>query len=629
MSFNGLAQYVNYLESNGDLCRVKCRVDPVLEITEIADRMVKNGGKALLFEDTGTQFPLLINALASDERMAAAIGRKSLQEAGDEILSLSEAMSGAHRLTTKLARLPRLLKYLKLAPHRRRGRGECQEVIAPVTDLNILPVLKCWPHDGGRYITLPLVHTRHPLTGKTNLGMYRMQVMGSDLTGMHWHRHHTGARHFEAWKKEGKRMPVTVTLGGDPVYTYAATAPMPEEIHEYLLAAFLRRTRVTLVKCLTNDLWVPADSDFVIEGYVDPTEELVKEGPFGDHTGFYSLADFYPSFHVTCITHRKNAVYPTTVVGVPPMEDNWISKATEKIFLAPVRLAVAHEISDMHMPAEGVAHNLVIISIDKTYPDQGMKVLSALFGAGQMMLSKYIIVVSSPTPANDYRKVAEAVFGNVRVNTDLLSTHGPLDVLDHSSDRFSMGGKLGIDATVKLPEERTVQNMSVPLLRFTDSEITEEVITGVRTMAEWSLPVVVLTIKKPSQGLDMKSLVAKLPAPLTAPGTVTIAVDDGADPGDLSMIAWLVTSNSDPSRDMYRIEGGALFFDATSKPGSLPPFPREWPNVVCSARPTIDLVDRRWKEYNIGEFYNSPSLRVLPLLKPGLASVETGSTAKK
>ena len=204
---------------------------------------------------------------------------------------------------------------------------------SPVNDLNILPVLKCWPHDGGRYITLPLVHTRHPVTGKVNLGMYRMQVMGSDITGMHWHRHKTGARHFEAWKKEGKRMPVTVTLGGDPVYTYAATAPMPEEINEYLLAAFLRRNRVTMVKCLTNDLWVPADSDFVIEGYVDPAEELITEGPFGDHTGFYSLADLYPRFHVTCITHRKNAVYPATIVGVPPMEDAWISKATEKIFL--------------------------------------------------------------------------------------------------------------------------------------------------------------------------------------------------------------------------------------------------------------------------------------------------------
>jgi len=309
-------------------------------------------------------------------------------------------------------------------------------------------------------------------------------------------------------------------------------------------------------------------------------------------------------------------------VGVPPMEDAWISKATEKIFLAPVRLAIAPEIRDMHMPAEGVAHNLVIISIDKTYPGQGMKVLNALFGAGQMMFSKYIIVVSSPTAANDYKGVAEAVFGNVRNNIDLLLTHGPLDILDHSSDRFSMGGKLGIDATVKLPEERSAARGSAPLLLLTDTEITSEVITGVRTMAEWSLPVVVLTIKKPPEGLDMGNLVKSLKAPLTNPGTVTVAVDHGADAEDTSMIMWLVTGNSDPSRDFYRLKGGAIFIDATSKPGSLPPFPREWPNVVCSDAGTIELVDRRWKDYNIGEFRKSPSLRVLPLLRPGQASVE-------
>ncbi len=218
---------------------------------------------------------------------------------------------------------------------------------------------------------LPLVHTRNPVTLKTNVGMYRMQVMGPNKTGMHWHRHKTGARHFEAWKEKGERMPVTVTLGGDPVYTYAATAPMPENIDEYLLAGFLRHKRVRLVKCLTNDLWVPADSDFVIEGYVDPSEEPVWEGPFGDHTGFYSLADWYPAFHVTCITHRRDAVYPATIVGVPPMEDAWIGKATEKIFLAPIRLAIAPEITDIHMPVEGVAHNLVIVKNSKRVSGTG------------------------------------------------------------------------------------------------------------------------------------------------------------------------------------------------------------------------------------------------------------------
>jgi 4-hydroxy-3-polyprenylbenzoate decarboxylase len=387
--------------------------------------------------------------------MAAAIGRSSLDDAGEEIFSLIESVSEASSLSGKLSRLPRMMHLLRLAPVRKRGRGECQEVVEMNPDLDRLPILKCWPHDAERFITLPLVHTRHPETGKSNLGMYRMQVMGKDVTGMHWHRHKTGAHHFEAWKRRGERMPVTVTLGGDPVYTYAATAPLPEDMSEYLLAAFLRRKRVTLVRCLTNDIWVPADSDIVIEGYVDPSEEPVTEGPFGDHTGFYSLADLYPRFHVTCITHRSNAVYPATVVGVPPMEDAWIGKATEKIFFAPIKLAIAPEIRELHMPVAGVAHNLVIVSIDKRYPGQGLKVLSALFGAGQMMLSKYIIVVSSGVSVTDYPAVAEALFGNVRFNTDLLLTRGPLDVLDHSSDSFSMGGKMGIDATVKLPEERT------------------------------------------------------------------------------------------------------------------------------------------------------------------------------
>jgi 4-hydroxy-3-polyprenylbenzoate decarboxylase len=629
MSFNGLSQFISFLESHGALARVECRVDPELEITEIADRLVKNGGKALLFENTGTGFPLLINAFASDQRMAAAIGRASLDEAGDEIFSLVEALSQARGISGKLSRLPGMMRLLTLSPARKRGRGECQEVVESDVDLSKLPVLKCWPHDGGRFITLPLVHTRHPVTGRTNLGMYRMQVMGKDVTGMHWHRHKTGARHFEAWKKKGGRMPVTVTLGGDPVYTYSATAPLPEDINEYLLAGFLRRKRVTFVRCLTNDLWVPADSDFVIEGYVDTAETPVTEGPFGDHTGFYSLADLYPVFHVTCITHRKKAVFPATIVGVPPMEDAWMGKATEKIFFAPIKLAIAPEIRELHMPVAGVAHNLVIVSIEKTYPGQGMKVLSALFGAGQMMLSKYIIVVSSNVRVYDYRAVAEAFFANVRFESDLLLTRGPLDVLDHSSDRFSMGGKLGIDATVKLPEERTAEYHSVPLRLLTDEEFTGDMITGMKTMADYALPVAVLTIRKPEEGLDMHRLAASLPAALTLAGNVIIAVDHGADADDPAMLTWLVTGNSDPGRDLYHLEGGAIFIDATSKTRSLPVFPREWPNVVCSDRETIGLVDRRWPEYGLGATVESPSLRLIPLVRPGRASVDTENNSAK
>ncbi len=300
-----------------------------------------------------------------------------------------------------------------------------------------------------------------------------------------------------------------------------------------------------------------------------------------------------------------------------------MGKATEKVFFAPIKLAIAPEIRELHMPGSGVAHNLVIVSIEKTYPGQGMKVLSALFGAGQMMLSKYIIVVSSNVPVTDYHAVAEEFFANVRFDSDLLLTRGPLDIIDNASDRFSMGGKLCIDATVKLSEERTGDYHSVPLLLLTDEEFTGNVITGMKTMAWHALPVAVLTISKPEEGLDMHLLAASLPSSLTTPGNVIIAVDDGADADDPAMLTWLVTGNSDPARDLYHLEGGAIFIDATSKTRSLPLFPRDWPNVVCSDQKTIELVDARWPEYGLGPVVESPSLRLLPLVRPGEASVET------
>ncbi len=449
-------------------------VDPVLEIAEITDRITKSGGKALLFENNGTGFPVLINAFGSDKRMAMALGMSNISDAaGDIEKAFSMVTDTPAGLLARIKALPGLLKIAGYLPSRTRSKGLCQQVIHEKPDLSILPVLKCWPHDGSRFITLPIVHTYHPETGKPNAGMYRMQVLDAATTGMHWQRHKTGANHFEAWKQTGKRMPVSVTLGGDPVYTYCATAPLPENISEYILAGFIRKKKVTLVKCITNDIYVPSDADIVIEGYVDPSEEFVMEGPFGDHTGFYSLADLYPVFHVTCITHSENAVYPATVVGVPPHEDAWLAKATEKIFLSPVRLAIQPEILDFHMPEAGVAHNLVIVRINKSYPGQGMKVISSLFGAGQMMFTKYLVVVSGSIDIRNYRKLAETIFSNTVFETDMIFTRGPLDVLDHSSDAFSFGGKAGIDATEKLPEElqaggRTNQKGNPPGEDFTD-----------------------------------------------------------------------------------------------------------------------------------------------------------------
>lgn len=622
MSFKGLSAFVKHLEEEEDLIRINCRVDTDLEITEIADRMVKSGGKALLFEDTGTSFPLLINAFASDSRIAAAIGRKSPEDAGDEILSLFEMVGKKGNLLGRLRDLPKMSRLLSIAPGRRMGKGTCQQVVIEKPDLSILPVIKCWPYDGGKFITLPLVHTKHAVTGQTNLGMYRMQIMGRDITGMHWHRHKTGARHYQSWKDEKKIMPVTVTLGGDPVYTYAATAPMPENIDEYLLAGFLRKKRVALVKCLTNDLWIPEDSDIVIEGYVDPSEGLVTEGPFGDHTGFYSLADLYPVFHVTCITHRKDAVYPATIVGVPPMEDAWFGKATEEIFLAPVKLALAPEIRDLHMPTAGVAHNIVLVSADKNYPGQGMKILSTLFGAGQMMFSKYIGVFRGETNLRDYDAIISQLLDNVRFNKDLLLTKGPLDILDHASDTYSLGGKLGIDATVKTWEEGDAENESAGTLRIEMSVFENKVITGTRLIDKYRTPVILLAVRKPAEGLFMKELVDSISGKINDEKMLVIAFDHGADLQDDYMIAWLASGNSDPGRDLYRLGARGLFVDATSKFGSLPPFPRKWPNIVCSDTTTIALVDRRWNDYKTGDFITSPSLKLLSLLHQGSSSAE-------
>ena len=316
-------------------------------------------------------------------------------------------------------------------------------------DLDRLPVLTTWPFDGGAFITFPVVHTLSEEKALHNMGMYRMQVFDKQTTGMHWHLHKGGAGHYQEYKKAGKRMPVTVTLGGDPAYTYAATAPLPENVDEYMLAGFLRKKQVKLVKCLTNDIYIPEDVDFVLEGYVDPAEELVTEGPFGDHTGYYSLADLYPKFHITKITHRKDAIYPATIVGIPPQEDAYIGLATERIFLAPIKLTMIPEMADMHMPPEGVFHNVVLASIKKSYPGQATKVMNALWGAGQMMFNKLLFIFDEQLKLTDYRQVLQAITDYTHPVDDVLFNRGPMDVLDHASRRFAEGGKMGWDATAK------------------------------------------------------------------------------------------------------------------------------------------------------------------------------------
>ncbi len=629
MPYSGLAEFVNKLESLGEVQRINTFVDPELEITEITDRITKSGGKALLFENNGSRFPLLINSFGSDRRMAMAMGISDIEEAGREIEILLGYFDSIHqpwKFITKNFR--RLLNLRSILPKKRKGRGKCQQVVINDPDLSILPVLKCWPYDGGKFITLPLVHTINADTGKKNLGMYRMQILDDKSTGMHWHRHKTGATHFESWKKKGKPMPVTVTLGGDPVYTYAATAPLPENIDEYMLAGFLRGKRVELVKCLTNELFVPADADIVIEGFVDPSDDLIWEGPFGDHTGFYSLADWYPRFRVTCITHRSNAIYPATIVGVPPQEDYWLGKATEKLFLKPLKLTMMPEIIDLHLPAAGVAHNLVLVKITKKYPGQGQKILSSLFGAGQMMFSKYIVVVSSDVDLEDYNSLIREIVVNTDPAFDFMMTSGPMDVLDHASDVESYGGKLGIDATVKTLEELKGRKISYYSNDISDfalpSDSAYSHIKFNSTLIDLGIPVIILS-GLTEELKEVEKIISELRRKVVFEGRFLLfaIVDKEVDIYDSFTVMWQLLGNTDPRRDIVVCAEGEVIVDARIKAGHSH-FSRDWPNVVASLPSTIEKIDQIWGETGLGNFVKSPSKKYGALTHGESATVSYG-----
>lgn len=453
MAFKDLHEFVAVLENKGLLHRVTTLVDPVLEITEITDRISKKGGPALLFERVkGSPYPVLINAFGSFERMSLALGVQQLDEIGARISKMLELQDLTGSLLDKMKFLPRLAEMGSWVPKMVR-KAPCQEVILRDEDatLNIFPILKCWPGDGGRYITLPLVFTKDPETGGRNLGMYRLQVFDGKTTGMHWHVHKNGAENYRRHQKIGQRMEVAVALGGDPATIYAATAPLPHGIDEMLFAGFLRSEPVEMVKCVTVDLEVPAQADIILEGYVDLDEQRV-EGPFGDHTGYYSLADYFPVFHIRCITHRKDAIYPATIVGKPPMEDCYLAKATERIFLPLLKMFIP-EIVDINLPLEGVFHNCAVVSIKKSYPGQAKKVMCAIWGMGQMMFTKMIIVVDEHVNVQDMSEVWWRVYNNTDPKRDFMMVDGPLEVLDHSSPLPTYGSKVGIDATKKWPGE--------------------------------------------------------------------------------------------------------------------------------------------------------------------------------
>ncbi len=454
MGFKNLGEFLKALRDAGELVEVKAPVDPVLEVTEIYDRVVKKEGPALLFTNVrGSSVPLAINLFGSAKRMSMALGVKDTSEIAERIRSFLD-LKPPQGLFEKLAMIPKLSelnavlpKFVKHAP--------CQETVIMAGEgkmLDQLPLIQCWPKDGGRFITFPLVITKDPETNVRNLGLYRMHVYNDQTTGVHWQIHKDGAEHFRKLRKGGKgRLPVACVIGADPATMFAAACPLPSGMDELMLAGFLRRKSVELVKCKTIDLEVPAEAEIVLEGYVEEGETRL-EGPFGDHTGFYSRAKDFPVFHVTCMTHRKNPVYVTTVVGRPPMEDCYMGKAIERIFLPMIQKQFP-EITDIHLPWEGAFHNCLIVSIKKNYPEQGKKIIHGIWGLGQMMFSKMILVLDHDANIQDLREVSWRVLNNLDPKRDLVFGEGPLDELDHGAAKDFGGSKIGIDATRKTSEE--------------------------------------------------------------------------------------------------------------------------------------------------------------------------------
>lgn len=478
MAYINLSEFIDKLESAGELKRIISPVSRDLEITEITDRVSKgppDSNKALLFENVdGFDMPILINAFGNERRMAMAMGVEDLEELGQNLTNLIDLKlpEGMGASLSRASEIFSAFRAVGLKPSRVKT-GACQEVVH-VEDASLasLPALTCWPDDGGRYITLMQVITRDPETNQRNVGMYRIQLLDEKTAVMHWQRHKGGAEHERLANESGQsQIPTAIVLGGDPAQMWCASAPLPPGIDEYLLAGWLRGKPVTFVECVSQPLEVPVDAEIVVEGYVDPGDQRL-EGPFGDHTGYYTPADYFPAFHVTAITHRKNPIFPATVVGKPPMEDYWMGKATERLFLPLMRLFLG-EIVDVNMPAEGVFHNLIIVSIKKRFPGHPFKVCYGLWGLGLMMLAKAIVIVDEDVDVHNLSQVAWQVLGNVDWRRDITLVDGPVDQLDHSAIRDSFGGKIGIDATAKgasdghprgWPEELTMSEEIVTLV---------------------------------------------------------------------------------------------------------------------------------------------------------------------
>ncbi len=582
--YKNLGGFINALDAAGELVRFREEVSCELEITEITDRMSKlpGGGRAILFEKVrGSELPVLMNQFGSMKRICMALGCESLDSLAARLHDIIN-MKPPKSFGEKVKLLPQLVKYSKFLP-RTVKKAPCQEVMlgGDKIDLAKIPVLKCWPDDGGPFVTLPVVFTKGLSDGRRNAGMYRMQVYDRNTTGMHWHIHKDGAHHYHEYLKAGKRMEVAVAIGTDPAITYSATAPLPRGVDEMLLAGFIRQQPVEMVRCKTVNIEVPAEAEIILEGYVDPGE-LRVEGPFGDHTGYYSLKGDYPVFHVTAVTHRKNPVYSATIVGKPPMEDCYMALATERFFL-PMIKTVLPEIKDYMLPWEGVFHNIAVVAIDKEFPQHAVKVMNGLWGSGQMSFAKMLVMVDDEKLFADRAGLLRNVLNTVDVTEDIIVTKGILDVLDHSAEKPLYGAKLGIDATQRIDgeEKRTGRAVRGRMNRKKVEAVALSVdkkITAARlAFDECRNRVILLNVQKDKKA-NSQYFMKKLKSSMLPGEGIIVFFDHDIDINNDSVLLWKLFNNVDPSRDML-IDDGCVIIDATRK-GTADGHSREWPDDI-------------------------------------------------
>ncbi len=604
MAYDNLYDLIEKLETQNELLRIKEYVSTELEATEIVDRVIKSSNKAILFENNGCEFPLLLNLFGSENRIKIIFNISNLNEISERIEKIfSKLTKPKDNLIQKFALLPTLKKISSFMPNKSSGRAKCQEEMMFEPDLDKLPILKCWPFDGGKFITFPMVITKNPETNIQNIGMYRMQVIDKKTTAMHWHLHKDGAKHFDLYKEKGQLMPVSVAIGGDPIITYCATAPLPENIDEFMFAGFLRQEKVRLIKSKTNDIYVPADADFILEGYIDTNEDFILEGPFGDHTGYYSLADYYPKFHLTCITYRKDAIYPSTIVGVPPKEDKWLGIATERFFLKPMQIAINQDIIDIKLPYQGGFHNLAIVKIKNRFVGNAYTIINSLWGAGQMAFNKIMIVVNQNIDLNNHLEIINQI-SKVDLDNDILISQGIADVLDHSGRKFAFSGKIAIDAT----NSKDILNN----FKFNETEFSKKyqnINFNDEFVREYGMLFISINKKEININVMLESF---FDDKIIENIKFLFIFDSCVNLFDYNILLWQFSGNIDCNYDIKIVDSQSnktLIIDATAK-NIDDNFNRDWPNVIVMDTKTIEMVDVKWDKYNIGEFVKSPSLEL-------------------